>query len=98
MFYNISDIYERANLRKICELLLNGVEDSHELNGTCEEEIEKADKEINDIICKYFKDEELITDITNSIFRFADVYEKMYMEIGLKCGLLLAKDLIIPND
>ncbi len=35
MGYNISNIYERANLRKIGELLLNGVEDSYELNGTC---------------------------------------------------------------
>ncbi len=98
MGYNISDIYERANLRKIVGLLINGVEDSYELSGTCEEELKKADEEINEIICKHFKDEKLITEITNDVFRFADVYEKIYMEIGLKCGLMLAKDLTILNE
>ena len=98
MFYSISDIYERASLQKISSFLLDGEEDSRELSGKYDKDLEKAEQKMNDALGKYFKDEKLIGDIMEDIFCFTNMYERIYMEVGLKCGLLLAKDLIIPND
>ncbi len=91
---DLSDILRRANLRKIGEFLLNGKEEIDEPNGLYNKEIEDATLKMNNILRKYFKDDKDVTNIMNSIFEFSDVYERVCMETGIRCGLMLAKDLI----
>ena len=96
-----TEIFKRANLQKIREFLLMGAEQLDQLSGTYDEELRKATEKMRNKIRKYLKDRET-EDIEkeednamNYIFEFADVYEKVYMEIGIKCGIKLAKELKI---
>ena len=91
---NMSEVLRRANLRKIGEFLLNGKEEIDEPNGLYNKEIEDATLKMNNILRKYFRDDEDVTNIMNSIFEFSDVYERVCMEAGIRCGMMLAKDLI----
>ncbi len=95
---NISEVYKRASLQKISGFILHGVEDIYEFSDTYEKEIKKTIKEMNNAFRKYFEDEKLITNIMDDIFSFIFVYKKVYFEVGMQCGLLLAKDLIISNE
>ena len=78
-----------------------GAEQLDKLSGTYDEELRKATEKMRNKIRKYLKDRET-EDIEkeednamNYIFEFADIYEKVYMEIGIKCGIKLAKELKI---
>lgn len=67
----ISEIYKRANLQKIREFLLMGLEQVDQLNGTYEEELEKAIEKMRNIIREYLKDEKTAENVMNDIFAFA---------------------------
>ena len=96
-----TEIFKRANLQKIREFLLMGSEQLDQLNGTYDEELRTATEKMRSKVREYLKDKET-EDIEkeednamNYIFEFADIYEKVYMEIGIKCGIKLAKELKI---
>ena len=90
----IDEIFERLDIRQIREFLLNGVECVEVNMKTYEQRIDDAEKPAFDMIEKKFADEAERDEATNRIYRYATETQDVYMEIGMRCGAVLAMQLL----
>lgn len=94
--YYVSEIFERANLKQICNFLLYGAEVVEVSDKSYEERIKEADSQIRSIIkeklTNHNTDDE-IERVINDISNYGIESEQVYMEIGIQCGAMLAMEL-----
>ena len=84
------EIFRRANIQHIREFLLNGVEAIEVNNKSYEQRIKDARNNVYSFIKDRYPDENDFEEITNAIFEYVNATQEVYMEIGLKCGAVLA--------
>ena len=85
----ITEIFERANLQNIREFLLHGAECVEISEKNYKQRIDDAWKPALNTIQKKFPEMEENEKITVDIHHYASVTQDVYMEIGIKCGVLL---------
>ena len=86
----ISDIFERADIQHIREFLLYGVECVELDHAPYKERLEKADKAAIEMVKAKFPDMSEYEMISEQLYSALGIYEEVYMEIGLKVGLMMA--------
>lgn len=89
----ITDMFARANLQQICGFLLYGAEYVQVSDKSYEERINEADKQIISIIREKFPKDDEAENIIDSIMNCCGTFEKTYMEIGFKCGIMISMEL-----
>lgn len=88
----ISEIFERANLQQICDFLLYGAEAVQISDKSYEQRIKEADHQMIAVIKENlpnYNDTE-IENVINRISNYCLDLEKVYMEIGIQCGIMLS--------
>lgn len=86
----ISDIFNRLHIQHIREFLLHGVEEINISEKNYKERIDEAAKPVTEVIRQKFPDTEECEKLINMVYHCTSIYEEVYMEIGLQCGLMLA--------
>ncbi|HCA30123.1 MAG TPA: hypothetical protein DEP23_11420 [Ruminococcaceae bacterium] len=90
----ISDIFNRLHIQQIREFLLHGVEEINISDKSYKERIDEAAKPVIEVIRQKFLDTEGCEELINMIYHCTSIYEEVYMEIGLQCGLMLAVEIL----
>ena len=90
---SIGDICNRMHLQHLSEFLLVGSESLQISDKSHEERIRDADEKITNIIKENFSDEFEADKMLSHIFELTNVYEHVYLEVGIKCGFSLYKQL-----
>lgn len=91
-----SEIFERANIQHIREFLLHGVPCCEISDKSYEDRIDELQKAAISSVERGFSDNREREAVVSQIFNYADAVESVYMEIGMKCGVALAAQLM--ND
>jgi len=89
----IDDIFTRLDIQQIREFLLHGVEEIDVDPKSCKERIDEKQEPVIEFIRGKFPDEDECESITSKICEYAGTCEKVYMEIGMQCGAVLAMQL-----
>lgn len=89
-----SEIFERANIQHIREFLLHGVPCCEISDKSYEDRIDELQKAAISSVERGFSDTREREAVVSQIFNYADAVESVYMEIGMKCGMLLAVQLL----
>ncbi len=84
------EIFRRADIQHIREFLLNGVEAAQINDKSYEQRIKESKQDMYDFFKVRYPDENDFAEITAAIFKYVNSTEDVYMEIGLKCGAVLA--------
>ena len=84
----ISEIFMRADIQKVREFLLHGVEGST-YPRSYKERIESAHGAFSDRLHKDYPNENDFEEITQPIYDYITAIEAVYMEIGLQVGAIL---------
>ena len=88
-----SEIFQRADIHEICDFLLFGSDGGEKCSKSYIEQLEGAYEGIHKVVCE----KSLAMDnegIYNKIMEDVSQVERVHMEIGLRCGLKLALQLI----
>lgn len=94
----ISEIFERTNLQKIRSYLLSGVECESTDNKTYKQRLDSIEYLTFDKIETTLHNMKEYDELTNCISSYTTVTQKVYMEIGTKCGALLLMQLLNEYD
>lgn len=86
----IDEIFARADIQQIREFLLHGVEENNLDPRPYKERIESARKSFTVRLHRDYPNEKDFEKVTESIYDYVTATEKVYMEIGLQVGAILA--------
>lgn len=89
-----SEIFERVNIQHIREFLLHGVPCCEISDKSFEERIDELQKAAISSVERGFSDNREREAVVSQIFNYADAVESVYMEVGMKCGMMLAVQLL----
>jgi len=87
-------IFERADIQKIREFLINGVEGAGIDPRGYNERLDEALTPVRVIIEQKYPDLEDNDKIMGMVFEYSGVNRDVYMEIGLQCGFILAMQIM----
>ena len=87
----ITEIFDRLDLQQIREFLLHGVECYDVSGDSYKQRLEAAEKPVIEMIEEKFEEND---EIAGDIHHYATVNQNVYMEIGLRCGAVLAAQLL----
>lgn len=89
-------VFERVNLQFLREFLLYEGECEKEI-GTYQERLSRAERLVIDKLRLYPK---LCTrtELTDTLYHYVNVTQNVYMEVGIKCGAMLAAQLLIDDE
>ena len=90
----ITEIFKRSSMKEITGYLLYGASFEGEDNADYHTRLKRACQHCEDILSIYDSDTESI--LHNAVNQLMGETERVYMEIGVKAGFLLAKDIF--ND
>ena len=90
----ISDIFDRLEPQCICGFLLRGNKCSKIDNRPYIDRLEEAGTRLNDRLEEKFSGVVEYGGIMDEINSYGDIVEHVYMEIGMKCGAILAVKLL----
>ena len=90
----ITEIFERLDLQQIREFLLHGVGCFEISRETYKRRLESAGKPAFKMIDEKFPNEEERDKIAGDVCNYASVTQDVYMEIGMRCGAVLAMQLL----
>ena len=90
----IDDIFARLNIQQLREFLLHGVECAEVSPRNYKQRLDEAWKPALELIKQRFPEMEEYEQITNKVQIYAAATEEVSMEIGLKCGAILAAQLL----
>lgn len=85
----IDQIFLRANISNICDFLLFG-EDPGIDTRSCEERLKNSLKNMTDRLREECESTKKFEEIMDLLFEYVTEAEKVYMEIGLQAGIILA--------
>lgn len=89
-----SEIFDRVNIQHIREFLLHGAACCDISDKNYEDRIDELQKVAISSVERGFPDTRERDIVVSQIFNYADAVESVYMEIGMKCGMMLAVQLI----
>ena len=89
----INQIFERLDIQNIQSFLLHGVDCSEIDSRTYEERIAKAQKSTMEMIKTICPDMAEYDTVTGEVYNYANTMRDVHMEIGLRCGAVLAAQL-----
>ncbi|MCL2343255.1 MAG: hypothetical protein FWC62_05085 [Firmicutes bacterium] len=90
----IDDIFARLDIQHLREFLLHGVE-CVEINPLgYKQRLQEAWEPVSAVLRSRFPEPEEYEKITDEVQHYASVTEDVSMEIGLKCGAILAAQLL----
>jgi len=90
----ITEIFKRSSMKEITSYLLYGASFEGEDNADYHTRLKRACQCCEDVLLTYDKDKESV--LHNAVNQFMGETERVYMEIGVKAGFLLAKEIF--ND
>ena len=90
----IDEIFARLDIQHLREFLLHGVEEVDITMKSDEERIDEKQKLAIEMIKQKFPDMDEYEQITCAVYDYAAAIEDAYMEIGMKCGAVLAVQLL----
>ena len=90
----IAEIFERLDLQQIREFLLNGVECLKLSEDSYEQQIEASTKFVLDAIDKRIPEKDIAGEMADDVHHHASINGDIYMEIGMRCGAILAMNLL----
>lgn len=85
-----SEIFSRANVQQIRTFLLYGVEECSFNGKNSERSIRETEKEIYKLIKSKISEISEYDEIISYIDKLEFELENVYMELGLKCGAIIA--------
>jgi len=88
----IDEIFGRLNLQQISSFLLHGVPCNKISGKSYKQRMEEAWKDVLKMVKMKFPDED--DEIYDGVYDYAGVTQDVYMEIGIKCGVVLAMQLL----
>ncbi len=94
----IDEIFTRLDIQHIREFLLHGVEEMNISTKSYKERIDEVRKPVIEFFQEKFPDMDECEKITNKVYDCASIYEEVYMEIGMQCGVKLAMQLFGRDD
>lgn len=89
-----SEIFDRVNIQHIREFLLHGVPCCEVSEKSYEDRIDELQKAAISSVERGFSDSREREEVVSHIFSYADAVESVYMEVGIRCGMLLAVQLL----
>ena len=89
-----SEIFDRLNIQHIREFLLHGVQCCDISDKSYEDRIDELQKAAISGVERGFSDSKEREAVISQIFNYVDAVESVYMEIGMKCGVALAVQLL----
>ena len=90
----IKKIFERHNLQNICRFLRTGAEYIENDAKPYMERLKKAQNIACGTLRSLVKDEEEYEVVSEKIFDYVSENEEIYMEIGVRCGFILALQIL----
>lgn len=87
---HITEIFERANIQDLREFLLHGTEENHPTAKSYEERLDGVQEELEKAVSLICPDTRKCEKIVDEALICTDVLTEIYMEIGLRCGLILS--------
>lgn len=90
----IDEIFTRANIQQIREFLLHGTEEFYVDKGSFYERLKTAEKNATKLLHSFYDSDDEYEESTIPIFDYISTVERVYMEIGLKSGILLGMQFI----
>ena len=94
----ISQIFERLDLQHIRAFLLTGVECDSITDKTYKQRLEMAGEPVIKMLDNSFPDNEETKVKASDVYDYVNTTQDVYMEIGLKCGALLAMRLFMEMN
>ena len=85
-----SEIFDRLNIQHIREFLLHGVPCCDISDKNYEDRIDELQEAAIKSVERGFPDNKEREAVVGQIFDYANALESVYMEIGMKCGMVLA--------
>ena len=92
----ITEIFKRSTMKEITSYLLYGASFEGEDNADYHTRLKRANQCLEDTLLKYESDKESV--LYNAVNQLMGETERVYMEIGLKTGFLLAKDIFCESS
>jgi len=90
----IDKIFERLDFQQIREFLMNGTE-CEEIDGrTYKQRLESASKPVFKMLNEKFTDSGENDEVESIMCDYVGVSQNVYMEISMKCGAILAMNLL----
>ncbi|MCL2342488.1 MAG: hypothetical protein FWC62_01110 [Firmicutes bacterium] len=90
----IDEIFTRLDMQQLREFLLHGVECVEVSPRDYKQRLQEAWEPVTAILKQKFPETEEYEKITDEVQHYAAVTEDVSMEIGLKCGAILAAELL----
>ena len=90
----IEKIFARTDIQHICEFLLHGMACDEITSQSYRQRLEEAWEQMYTKVKSRITDEEEQGKMADEMAWFRSVTEDVYMEIGLKCGAVLAAQLL----
>jgi len=87
----ITEIFKRSTMKEITSYLLYGESFEGEDNADYHTRLKRACQRLEDTLSIYDSDKESV--LHNAVNQFMGETERVYMEIGVKAGFLLAKEI-----
>ncbi|MCL2053282.1 MAG: hypothetical protein FWG90_02420 [Oscillospiraceae bacterium] len=94
---NIEQIFERLNTQQILSFIRQGSEALTISGESYEQRIKSAESQINKALEETVKDKESNLKLEQEIVRYTSACEDIYMEIGIKCGVIMLINLMKTN-
>jgi len=92
---HIDEIFQRLNLQQIQSFLLSGEELVEISHKDYKSRLEEAWKSLAAVLKQKFPEREDYENIAGEVFAYASVTEEVSIEIGMRCGAVLAMQLLI---
>lgn len=88
----VNEVFERCNSESVCNFLLYGAETVGTQTADYNERIKAAYDKLHEWIKKYFPDFEDYDRESSYLHTITVELEKIYMQIGLQAGVMIATD------
>ncbi len=89
----VDEIFNRANLQNISGYLTGGLDYTEISDETFYQRLEEASDDAQKTLEEALPEDSEYNKIIDDMHRYAVVTGEIYMEIGLKCGVMLAAQL-----
>lgn len=90
--WDLTEVYSRADVERICSLLLYGTDDYTTDERPVEIRIKEAREKAVFIIRERFPDPKEYDEITEGIDHLSSEIEHIYMQLGFEMGLLIREN------
>lgn len=94
---NFEDIFKRLDIQSIREYLMSGTDLVKKDNRSYEDRVLTQEDNILKVLRSNFPDNTEYDDVTDMVLAYGNTSKEVYMEIGIQCGFILAKQLLFNS-